>query len=69
MPNPFKRPLRFGDPEQIAAIKAMNGENLYCPECYAEHDPDMVEWHRCPKCGVLMKEGLALERRRAAANA
>lgn len=40
MKNPFKRPLRMGDREQIRAVKIMNGDELYCPVCYKTYDPD-----------------------------
>jgi len=69
MANPFKRPLTFGDPEQIAAIKAMNGDGLYCPECYAEDGRYAAGSARCRKCGAVLREGAAMERRRAAARA
>lgn len=39
MKNPFKRPLRMGDREQIRAVNIMNGDELYCPVCYTTYDP------------------------------
>ena len=53
MSDPFSRPLTFGDPEQIRALRAMNGERPYCPECY--YVPDDADYAvaglRCWACG------------------
>ena len=52
--RPFDRPLQFGDAAQAAAVAAMNGDNLYCPDCF--YVPDDCETrffvgHRCHRCG------------------
>ena len=31
---PFDRPLKVGDPEQAAAMRAINGDRPYCPLCW-----------------------------------
>ena len=48
---PFDRPLTLGDPEQLAAMAAMNGDQLYCSHCYATSGWP-VGWvgDRCPDC-------------------
>ena len=64
MKNPFKRPLRFGDREQIRAINIMNGDELYCPVCYAAYDPyghGVGETCRQCRWGKL-RAGAALQR-------
>ena len=54
MPDPFDRPLRIGDPEQIAALAIMNGEFVFCPACYAQFDPEGRHYGEvgmsCPRC-------------------
>ena len=50
MPDPFDWPLRIGDADQIAAMRAMNGEWLYCPKCYAVF-PGGFDGQHCDKCG------------------
>ena len=31
--GPFHRPLKFGDPEQIALVNLMQGELAFCDRC------------------------------------
>ena len=51
MPNPFNRPLTFGDAGQIAALRIMNGRDLYCPLCFREHDRICYSpGARCTRC-------------------
>lgn len=50
MSNPFDKPLRIGDADQVAGIKAMNGKWLYCPKCYAVF-PGGFYRQRCGHCG------------------
>jgi len=40
MRKPFDRPLRMGDELQIAALKRINGDGLFCSHCW--HDPDLI---------------------------
>lgn len=50
MPDPFAKPLRIGDPDQVRAMKAMNGEDLYCPKCYSVSF-NGFEGQKCGECG------------------
>ena len=52
----FSRPLRFGDPEQIAVLKAMNGDELYCPDCGQKCGDDLgedIRYLRCEQCACI----------------
>ena len=62
---PFDRPLVFGDPEQLAAMRVINGRDAYCSHCYHAHGSSVgVEavGLRCPRCGEgYLLPGAAIE--------
>jgi len=52
---PFDRPLAIGDPEQVQAVQAMNGPDLYCPVCFdvpADYGRRARPGQSCFLCGV-----------------
>ena len=66
MRDPFDRPMRIGDRQQIRALAIMNGEFPYCPACYTQFDPDGRPYGevdmRCPRCWkARLEAGAAMD--------
>jgi len=50
---PFDRPLRLGDSEQAHVLAVLNGDELFCPNCWGTFaNPSWLLGEACPRCGV-----------------